>query len=116
AKFDRAQLSDAQRTSASVLAWQLNDIVRAEPFSDYEFVFQQFRGLQVQLVNFLSQAHPIRNPRDIENYLARLALVAPQLDEGIAQARQRAGRGIVPPAFILNATIAQLGRFLGDEP
>ena len=35
-------------------------------------VFDQFSGLQVGFVNFLSQTHPIRNARDIENYLARL--------------------------------------------
>jgi uncharacterized protein (DUF885 family) len=115
-KFDRATLSEAQRTSAAMLAWQLEDHVRYEPFADYAFVFQQFRGLQVQLVNFLSQTHPIRNARDVENYLARLKLVAAQIDEGIAQARDRATRGIVPPRFIIESTLAQLDRFLVDAP
>lgn len=116
ARIDRANLSESQRNSAAMLAWQLDDIVRAEPFADYDFVFQQFRGLQVQLVNFLSQTHPIRNRRDIENYLARLALVTAQLDDGIAQAKERAERGILPPRFILSATIAQVERFLADAP
>lgn len=115
AQFDRAKFSAAQRASAAMLAWQLEDIVRGEPFADYDFVFNQFRGLQTSLVNFLSQTHPVRNPRDIENYLARLALVAPQLDEGVAQAKDRASRGILPPRFILTATIDQIGRFLADE-
>ncbi len=115
AQFDRVKFSAAQRASASMLAWQLDDIVRGEAFADYEFVFHQMRGLQTSLVNFLSQTHPIRHARDIENYLARLALVAPQLDEGIAQARDRASRGILPPKFILTATIDQIGRFLSDE-
>ena len=65
-----------------MLQWQLEMIVEAEPFNDYRYVFQQFGGLQVGLVNFLSQTHPIRNRRDIENYLARLELVAAQMDEG----------------------------------
>lgn len=114
AKFDRARFSEAQRNSVAMLAWQLDDIVRAEPFEEHAFVFNQFRGLQLGLVNFLSQTHPIRNARDIDNYLARLALVAAQLDEGIAQARDRASRGLLPPKFILTATIDQIGRFIGD--
>ena len=114
AKFDRARFSEAQRSSAAMLAWQLDDIVRSEPFEEHSFVFNQFRGLQLGLINFLSQTHPIRNARDIDNYLARLALVAAQLDEGIAQARDRAGRGLLPPKFILTATIDQIGRFIGD--
>jgi uncharacterized protein (DUF885 family) len=115
-QFDRAQLDASQRISAAMLAWQLDDIVRSEPFNDYNFVFQQFSGLQVQLVNFLSQTHPIRNRRDMENYLARLDLVAAQMDEGIAQAKERAARGFLPPRFILVSTLAQFDRFLADEP
>jgi uncharacterized protein (DUF885 family) len=115
-QFDRVKLDASQRISAAMLGWQLDDIVRSEPFNDYNFVFQQFSGLQVQLVNFLSQTHPIRNRRDIENYLARLDLVAAQMDEGIAQARERATRGFLPPKFILVSTLAQFDRFLTDEP
>jgi uncharacterized protein (DUF885 family) len=115
-KFDRAGLDSNQRISAATLEWQLEEILRSEPFADYAFVFQQYSGLQVQLVNFLSQMHPIRNRRDIENYLARLDLVATQMDEGVAQARERAARGILPPRFILTATIQQLDRFLAAAP
>jgi uncharacterized protein (DUF885 family) len=113
-KFNRARLSPAQRASATMLEWQLEDIVRGEPFGDYEFVFNQFRGLHAQFINFLSQTHPIRNRRDIENYLARLELGATRLDEGIARAKERAARGIIPPKFILTATIDQIGRLLAD--
>ena len=115
-KFDRAALDDGQRISAAVFEWQLDDIVRREPFEDYRFVFQQFRGLQANLVTFLSQMHPIRNRRDIENYLARLDQVTARMDEGIAQARERGDRGILPPRFILTATIDQIGRFIAAPP
>src|SRR5580704_6787619 len=54
AKFDRSKLTASQRVSAAMLAWQLDDIVRSEAFADYHLIFQQFSGLQVQLVNFLS--------------------------------------------------------------
>ncbi len=116
AQFDRSALTATQRISADMLAWQLDDVVAADAFTDYQFVFQQFSGLQVGLVNFLSQTHPIRNQRDIENYLARLDLVAAQMDEGIAQARERATRGFLPPDFIIKSTLAQFDRFLSDTP
>lgn len=116
AGFDPQSLDAGQRISADMLAWQLDMIVQAEPFNDYRYVFQQFSGLQVNLVNFLSQTHPIRNKRDIENYLARLDLVAAQMDEGIAQARDKATRGFVPPKSILVSTIAQFDRFLAGTP
>jgi uncharacterized protein (DUF885 family) len=115
-QFDRASLSPVQRISAASLEWQLADSIRMAEFSDQHFVFDQFRGLQVALVNFLTQIHPLRTARDVDNYLARLAQVAPVLDEGIGVARERAASGTVPPKFILQATIDGIDRFLDPEP
>ncbi len=114
-KFDRATLSASQRVSAAMFEWQLADLVQADEFNDYNFVFNQVTGLQAGLVDLLSQTHPIRNRRDIENYLARLGQAARQMDEGLAQAKASAARGIIPPKFILTATIEQFDRFLGGD-
>jgi uncharacterized protein (DUF885 family) len=116
AKFDRAKLSAEQRISADIIEWSLQGNVDGEAFADFSFVFNQFGGLHVRLVNFLSQTHPIRNPRDIENYLARLELVAAQIDEGTAQAREAGNRGFLMPDFITRSVLGQFERFLGDAP
>jgi uncharacterized protein (DUF885 family) len=116
AKFDRAKLGSEQRISADIIAWSLQGSVDGEAFADFNFVFNQFGGLHVRLVNFLSQTHPIRNPRDIENYLARLALVAAQIDEGTAQAREAGNRGFLMPDFITKSALGQFDRFLADAP
>jgi uncharacterized protein (DUF885 family) len=116
ARFDRSQLDATQRISADTLGWLLDDVVRSEPFEDFNFTFNQFGGLHVRLVNFLSQTHPIRNRRDVENYLARLHLVAGQMDEGIALAKDAAGRGFLMPKFILTSSLGQFDRFLAAAP
>jgi uncharacterized protein (DUF885 family) len=114
--FPPQDLTPVQRVSAAMLEWQLGDALRMADFADQRFVFDQFRGLQVALVNFLSQVHPLRSAGDVDNYLARLRRVAPVLDDGIAVARQRAAKGTLPPAFILRATIEGLDRFLAAAP
>jgi len=116
ARFDRATLTPSQRISAATLSWHLQEVVDSEQFYDFNFIFNQFGGLQVRLVNFLSQTHPIRNRRDVENYLARLALVAGQMDEGIAQAKDAAGRGFLMPKFIITSSLGQFERFLAATP
>ncbi|MBS0630623.1 MAG: DUF885 domain-containing protein [Verrucomicrobia bacterium] len=116
AKFDRTKLDAEQRISAGIIGWSLQLNADAETYNDYNFVFGQFGGLHVSLVNFLSQTHPIRNHRDIENYLARLGLVAAQMDEGIAQAKDAASRGFLMPDFITKASLGQFAVFLGDAP
>ncbi len=114
--FRRGDLTAAQRVSAAALEWQLEDGIRMAGFADQRFVFDQFRGLQVTVVNFLSQIHPMRTPRDVDNYLVRLGRVAPVLDEGIEVATARAAEGTIPPTFILQATIDGIDRFLAAEP
>ncbi|HVZ66132.1 MAG TPA: DUF885 domain-containing protein [Lacunisphaera sp.] len=116
ARFEARRLSADQRVSAAVLQWQLQQVVEAEAFADFDFVFNQFGGLHVRLVNFLSQTHPIRNRRDIENYLARLELVAGEMDEGIAQAGDAGARGFLMPRFIITAVLGQFDRFLAADP
>jgi uncharacterized protein (DUF885 family) len=115
-RFPRATLSPVQRISAAALAWQLDDALRTARFADQRFVFEQFRGLQVALVNFMTQIHPMRTPRDVENYLARLTQMAPALDQGLEVARERAAKGTVPPRFILRATIDGIDRLLAPAP
>ncbi|MDI1337328.1 MAG: DUF885 domain-containing protein [Lacunisphaera sp.] len=116
AKFDRSQFDATQCISAATIEWSLNGVVASEPFSDYSFIFNQFQGLHVNIVNYLSQSHPIRNKRDVENYLARLALVAGQIDEGVKQATDAATRGFLMPDFITQSTLGQFERFLADAP
>jgi uncharacterized protein (DUF885 family) len=117
-RFDRKRLTASQRVSARVLEWQLDSVVQAERFSGHEYLFNQFAGagLPGTPVWFLTEIHPARNPRDVENYLARLGQLAPRLDEAIIEARARAARGIAPPRFILTATIDQIERLAAPEP
>ncbi|OEZ56152.1 DUF885 family protein [Duganella sp. HH105] len=116
AKIDQQALTPQQRASAASIGWSLQGTVDAWPYMDYNFVFNQFGGLHVQLVNFLTQAHPIRNRRDVENYLVRLKAVAGKMDTGIMQARGAAGRGILMPTFLTQSSIGQLDRFLDGTP
>ncbi|MBV6320367.1 DUF885 domain-containing protein [Duganella violaceipulchra] len=116
ARIDQQTLTPQQRASAASIAWNLRGTVDAWPYVDYNFVFNQFGGLHVQLVNFLTQAHPIRNQRDVENYLVRLKAVAGKMDTGIVQARGAAGHGILMPTFLTQSSIGQLDRFLDGAP
>lgn len=109
-------MTPIQRTSAALLQWSLDNTIASAEFAPLSHVFDQFNGLQLDLVNHLTQGHPIRQRRDIENYLARLALVAPLVDEGIAEARTSVAAGILPPRFIVERTIEQLDVFLKDAP
>jgi uncharacterized protein (DUF885 family) len=106
--FAIGELHAKRRVSARLLERRLRDAIATAEFAANRFVFDQFHGLHVGLVTFLTTLHPLRNVRDAENYLARLELVAECLDVGIDEAKDAAALGVVPPRFILERAIAKL--------
>jgi len=111
-KWMAGSLDETQRVSASVMRWSLQNVVANEPFEDHAFVFSQFSGVQVALVNFMTTTHPLRNPQDVDSYLARLEQVGTRMDEALARARDAASRSLIPPRFILERAQFQVDTFL----
>ncbi len=115
AKFDRSKLSETQRVSADLMQWDLDVIVREEPYLDYSFPLQQMSGANINLVEMLTVRHPLATEKDAVNYLAALGQVGTRMDEAIAESRRLAAKNIIPPKFILEATIKQMTSFV-DQP
>ncbi len=112
ASYPRELLTPQQRLSAQVMQWQLQTMVDREAYLDYSYPLEQFEGANIRLVWSLTQFHPLGTRRDVESYLAALAQVAGLMDEAVDDARTLEARGVVPPRFILEATIAQMNRFV----
>jgi uncharacterized protein (DUF885 family) len=115
-KFDRSKLSPSQHLSADLMEWQLDTVVREEPYLDYTFPLEQFGGANVGLVNTLTVGHPLSNEKDAVNYVARLGQVSPRMEEVIVEAKRLVAKNIFPPRFILQATIKQMSDFISTTP
>jgi len=115
-KFDRSKLTDTQRISADLMQWQLDTVVREEPYLDYTFPLEQMNGANVTLIETLTVRHPLANEKDAGNYLAALRQVSTRMEEAIAESRALAAKNITPPKFILNATIKQMQGFIDPSP
>ena len=115
-RFDPGHLTEAQRVSAEVMDWQLDNVVGEEPYLDYAFPLEQFRGANTELVELLTVRHPVLTERDAENYLAVLGQVGPGMDEAAEEARRLAAKHILPPRFVLTATIVQMQAFADTPP
>ena len=111
-KYLAGPLSEDQRISAATMRWSLAKTVEGEPFENYNFVFSQFSGVQISLVNFMTQSHPIRNANDVDNYLARLDQVSTRIDEALVRARAAEARKLIPPRVILERAQYQVDKFL----
>src|SRR5262245_13693358 len=113
ARFDGAQLTDAQRVSADLMKWQLEVLVEGEKYEDFAFPLEQFAGANIDLVNALIVVHLLHSEKDASNYVQRLGQVAMRMEEAIADARDLAAKGMVPPRFIVRATLVQMQQFIG---
>ncbi len=116
AKFDRKQLTPAQRFSADMLDYQLHDVIAEEPFLNYQFPLNQFRGVQVTFPSLMTDLHPLRTRRDAENYLSRLRAGGPKIDQALHIMQDRAKQGIRLPGFISVETVGQMKRFTTPAP
>ena len=115
-KFDRSKFSETQRISADLMQWQLDMAVREEPYLDYTFPLEQMNGANVGLIETLTVRHPLANEKDAENYVIALRQVSTRMDEAAAEARALAAKNVIPPKFILNATIKQMQGFADPSP
>ena len=114
--LDRTRWDESHRLWAEVLDWQLAIVVDEEPYLDYTFPLEQMNGFNVNAVERFTVSRPVTRLRDAENYVAALSQVAPRMDESIAEARRLQDRGIIPPDFILQATIKQMRGFVTPAP
>lgn len=116
ARFDLAGMDDTERVSAELMAWQLQVIVDGEQFSHLQFPLNQFGGANVGLPNLMTVVHPVTSEQDADNYIARLGLFKARMGEAAQRAADLGERGILPPRFILEATISQMSQFIAPEP
>ena len=112
AAFDRKQLTETQRVSADLMKWQLEMVVEGQKYDDFYFPLEQFGGANVNLPNGLTIVHPLNTEKDAANYVARLGQVAARMDEAVAEAATLAQKQMIPPRFILAATVAQMEEFI----
>ena len=114
--FDHAAMTESQRLWADVMEWQLNTVIAEEPYLDYSFPLQQMNGWNVNVVERFTVSRPLTKARDAENYVAALGQVKVRTEEAIEEARRLAAKGIIPPRFILQATIRQMQNFADPAP
>ena len=116
ATFDRARMTDTERVSADLMQWQLASVVEGDKYGDFFFPLEQFGGVNVSLPNILVVNHPLNTEKDAVNYLARLGQVSTRMEEAVAEARTLLEKEMVPPRFIVRATITQMEQFIGAAP
>ena len=116
--FDTSGLGHATRTSVEVVrsAYATASEGFALPYGDITvgswrntpYVVIQNVGAYLDLPRFLDSDHPINDAADAEAYLSRLQSYAKQLDGEVGRMQAARGKGLVPPAFLIDKALSQM--------
>jgi len=116
--FDVSGLSYPTRTSIEVVrsAYQLASDGFALPYGDITvgswrntpYVVIQNVGAYLDIPRFLDSDHPIENAADADAYLSRLQSYVKQLDGELERIQAARGKGLVPPAFLIDKALSQI--------
>lgn len=116
--IDRATLSPAEKVTYDAVTATLRRLEAGAQFSYGRF--SQLSGFSPYVLNHLDCAaltlpdffdtqHIITRIEDADSYVQRLGKMARALDEETVRARADAASGVVPPAAVLDRSIAALG-------
>ncbi|HEY8616862.1 DUF885 domain-containing protein [Phenylobacterium sp.] len=98
------------RTNAEGTRFGYGDAFGQEPY-----VVSQLNGAYRDKPDFLGTQHTIETRADADAYLSRLEAYAQVMDQETERARADAGRGVVPPDFIIAKALTQM-RALKVDP
>ena len=111
--YDEESLSEQQKITKKIAVFDLNNFIKEEeefPFHNYPL--NQIGGIHLNLVEFMTDVHPIRNKKEAEAYIERLDLFDDLFKGTLEILNEQKKAGIFPPEFVFDHVVRQLDEFL----
>ncbi|MGB3738971.1 MAG: DUF885 domain-containing protein [Pontixanthobacter sp.] len=93
-------LSDGEELSRRLFDAMAQRGASLHKYRDYGYIFDQMRGAQSQLPAFLINIHRVTNESDARAYVSRIEGLGTVMDQLIAESRERANDGVMPPDWV----------------
>ena len=91
------------------------DIERYEKFRYHTYPFNQISGNHLNLVEFMTDTHPVRNEREASDYIERVKMFDDALNANLIWLEEQKKLGIFAPKYVFDHVIRQLNEFLTYE-
>ncbi|MBA3385566.1 MAG: DUF885 domain-containing protein [Chthoniobacterales bacterium] len=103
----------SQRLSTAVLDWFLTVQAEGEKFQWHNYPVNQLFGVQSQFPSFMANTHRLFTARDCDYYLKRLEALPTKFDQVFESLKVREAKGIIPPRFVVEKVLKEMGGFVG---
>lgn len=117
ANFDPATLPEQDALSYRLFDAMAKRSATLFPYREYGYIFDQMNGAQSGLPAFLINIHSVADEEQARAYVSRIEGLGPVLDTLIAESRERAANGVMPPDWVYPYVISDIENLLnaGEE-
>ena len=113
ASYPPDSLSHRQRITQKIALFDLdNEIRETSDFRFHGYLLEQLGGVHLDLVEFMTDIHPIRSRAEAEDYISRIDQFDEVFDSNIEILEAQHREGVHPPAFVYQHVLRQLHEFL----
>ena len=118
AAIDRAALTGMDAVNYDTVSYMIEstrrvlalDMGGVDGFSPSCYVLSPITGAYQGLPDFLEHKHRIEGAASVQAYLDRMTAFAGALDDNTARFRHDVAKGVLPPDFLLDITLGQMGQ------
>jgi uncharacterized protein (DUF885 family) len=105
----------SEKLSTHLLDGFLQTIVDGEKFQFHNYPVNQLFGVQNQIPSFMANTHRLQRPRDARYYIQRLEAIPRKFDQVLEGLRLRESMGVIPPRFVVERVIKEMGDFVAES-
>ena len=112
-RYDDSKLSQQQSITKKIALYDLeNNIKQQEQFPFHNYPLNQIGGIHLNMIQFMTDIHPIRSSSEAEAYIDRLNMLDEVFESQMEILNGQKAAGIFPPGFVFDHVIRQLNEFL----
>ena len=114
--FNVNTLEQDQRITQKIALFDTqNDIERYERFKYHSYPFNQISGNHLNLVEFMTDTHPLKSRKDAENYIKRVQMFDEVLEANLLWLEEQKRQNIYAPKFVFDHVIKQLNELINYD-
>ena len=111
--YENESLSEQQKITKEIAVFDVSNFIKeTEEFPFHNYPLNQIGGIHLNVLEFMTDVHPIRNVKEAEAYIDRLNLFDDSFKATLEILNAQEKAGIFPPKFVFDHVIRQLEEFL----
>jgi uncharacterized protein (DUF885 family) len=115
-KYNPEKLTDIQKITQKIAIFDTeNDIHNFENFRYHSYPFNQISGNHLNLVEFMTDTHPVRNFREASDYIKRVEKFDESLNADLIWLEEQKKLSIFAPQYVFDHVIRQLNELIAYE-